>query len=83
MNATPTILFWLILGLLTYAFVTSIFSILGARLHFETQRHNLLVRSKLLRQEYLNSLDEKQAGVIDDEQDVIIEEDDDELANAA
>ncbi len=75
MNSAPTILFWLILGLLAYALVTSVFSILGARLHFEAQRHDLLVRSKRLRQEYLNSIDEKMAGVLDDEElDVVIEE---------
>lgn len=75
MNSVPTIIFWLILGLLAYSLVTSFFSVLGARLHFETQRHNLLVRSKLMRLEYLRSIDEKMAGVLDDEEFDIVEED--------
>jgi hypothetical protein len=83
-HATPSILFWLILGSLGYALATSVFSILAARLHFETQRHDLLVRSKQLRLEYLDTLDEKIAGVLDeDATGVIIEEEDEPQAKAA
>lgn len=78
MNAIPTLLIWIILGLLVYWLTTAVFSILAARIHFEVSRHNLLVRSKQMRNDYLSTLNERMAGVIDDEdtQDVIVEEPD-------
>ena len=67
------ILIWLILAGLAYCLVTSVVAVLSARAHFETQRHNLIVRSKQMRLEYLNSLGERMAGVVDDS--VVIEDD--------
>jgi len=72
-STIPPILIWLVLGLLVYCLATSVTAVLAARAHFETARHDLIVKSKLLRLEYLNSLDEKMAGVEDD--DVIYEDD--------
>lgn len=57
---------WLALGFLTYCLVTVVVQVLAARAHFETARHDLIVKSKQMRLEYLNSLDEKKAGVVDD-----------------
>jgi len=71
-SPVPPILIWLILGLLTYCLVTSVMAILAARAHFETKRHDLIVRSKQMRLEYLNSIEEKMAGVVDDS--VVIED---------
>lgn len=62
------------LGLLGYALVTAVLSILGARVHFEIQRHDLIYRSKKIRMEYLQSLNERMAGVVDDS--VVIEDED-------
>ncbi len=71
-STVPPILIWLVLCLLTYCLVTSVVAVLAARAHFETKRHDLIVRSKQLRLDYLNSLDEKIAGVVDDS--VVIED---------
>ena len=71
MSTLPPILIWLVLGLLTYCLVTSVVAVLAARAHFETQRHDLIVRSKQMRLDYLNSLDEKMAGVEEDFDEVI------------
>lgn len=65
MSAVPPLLIWLVLGLLTYCLVTAVVSVLAARAHFDIQRHNLIVRSKQMRQDYLNSYEEKVAGVVD------------------
>jgi len=82
----PLLIFWLALGTLVYWLATTVFSVLGARVHFEVRRHNLLVRSKQLRLEYLNSIDDRLAGVVEDE-DVIEPLDEaqaeEPLANAA
>jgi len=59
----------LTLALLAYWLVTSVFSVLAARSYFEISRHDLLVRSKQLRIEYLNSLEERMAGIEVDEED--------------
>ena len=64
---------WLILGLLGYTLVTSIFATLAARAHFETRRHDLIVKSKQMRLRYLLSLEEKMAGVLDDEHAEVLE----------
>ena len=69
----PSIIYALTLALLAYWLVTSVFSILAARNHFEISRHDLLVKSKKMRLEYLNSLEERMAGVEVDEDDVIEE----------
>ncbi len=61
-------LFYAIIASLLYTLATCFFSILGARIHFETRRHDLIVRSKQMRLEYLRSLDERMAGVIDEEE---------------
>ena len=64
----PTLIYALTLVLLAYWLVTSVFAVLAARNHFEISRHELLVKSKQMRLEYLNSLEERMAGVdIDDE----------------
>lgn len=59
------------MGLLAYWLATSVFAALSARIHFEVQRHDLLVRSKQLRIEYLSSVEEKRAGVIDEEDEYV------------
>ncbi len=64
-SSVPPILIWLILGLLVYCLVTSVVAVLAARTHFEIQRHDLVVRSKQMRLDYLNSLEEKMAGMVD------------------
>lgn len=69
----PPLMLWLILGLLGYALVTSVFATLAARAYFETRRHDLIVKSKRMRLAYLNSLQEKLAGVLDDEHAEVIE----------
>lgn len=69
----PTIMFWLVLAMLAYWLVTSVFSILAARNHFEISRHDLLVKSKQLRLDYLNSLEERIAGVETDDVDVNVD----------
>ncbi len=79
MSPVPPILIWLILAGLAYCLVTSVAAVLSARAHFETQRHDLIVRSKKMRLEYLNSIEEKMAGVVEDS--VLIE--DEELTPAA
>ncbi len=61
-------LFYAIIAFLLYMLATCFFTILGARIHFETRRHDLLVRSKHLRLQYLHSLDERMAGIIDEEE---------------
>lgn len=66
MTSIPPILMWLVLALLIYCLATSVAAVLAARAHFETARHNLIVESKLMRLEYLNSMDERMAGVVDD-----------------
>lgn len=60
-------IYWFALAFLAYWLVTSIFSTLAARSHFELRRHDLLVRSKQLRLEYLHSLEERMAGVEDED----------------
>jgi hypothetical protein len=65
-SAISPILIWLVLGLLAYCLVTAVVAVLAASAHFQTQRHDLLVQSKKMRLEYLNSLEEKMAGVVDD-----------------
>jgi hypothetical protein len=66
-------LIWIVLGLLAYCLVTSIMAVLAARVHFEIERHKLIIRSKQMRLEYLNTLEEKMSGMVDDS--VIIEPD--------
>ncbi len=66
MSTIPPILIWLILGFLAYCLVTSVTAVLAARAHFETARHDLIVKSKQLRLEYLNSLGERMADMVDD-----------------
>ncbi len=65
-------LIWLILGLLVYCLATSVAAVLAARAHFETSRHDLIVRSKQMRLAYLRSLNEKMTGEVDDS--VVIED---------
>lgn len=65
----PAIIYALTLALLAYWLVTSVFAILAARNYFEISRHDLLVRSRQLRIEYLNSIEERIAGVEVDEDD--------------
>lgn len=65
-SAVPPLLIWLVLGLLTYCLVTAVVAVLAARAHFEVQRHDLIVRSKQMRRDYLHSYEEKIAGVVDD-----------------
>jgi len=69
--AAPPLLIGIVLALIAYCFVTAVLSVLSSRVHLEVQRHNLLVHSKLLRLEYLNSLEEKMAGVEDDFDEVL------------
>ncbi len=83
MNTFPTLIFWLTLGLLAYWLTTTIFSILAARIHFELSRHNLLVKSQQMRLEYLSTIDERMAGVIEDEHSNVVIEEDDEPSNQA
>lgn len=45
--------------------VTAVVGVLAARAHFEIQRHDLIVRSKQMRLDYLNSHEEKTACVVD------------------
>jgi hypothetical protein len=72
-STAPPLLIWIVLGLLAYCLVTSIMAVLAARVHFEIERHELIIRSKKMRLEYLNSIEDKMAGMVDDS--VIIEDD--------
>jgi len=80
-STIPPILIWLVLGLLVYSLVTSVTAVLAARAHFETARHDLIVKSKLLRHEYLNSLGEQDSAPIDDS--VVFEDEDAQPEQAA
>jgi hypothetical protein len=77
-SSIPPILIWLVLGLLIYCLATSVAAVLAARAHFETSRHDLIVKSRQMRNDYLRSLDEKMGGMVDDS--VVIE---DELESEA
>jgi len=67
----PPLLILAALALIAYCFVTAVVSVLAARLHIEVQRHDLLVRSKLLRLEYLNSIEDRMTGTEEDFDEVI------------
>ena len=64
----PPLLIGSVLAMFAYCFVTSALSVLASRIYFEIERHNLLVHSKLMRLEYLRSLEERSAGVEADEE---------------
>lgn len=65
MTDVPTLIYWLALAFLGYWLATAVFAILAARTHFELRRHDLLARSKQRRREYLESVEERMAGVLD------------------
>ena len=69
--AVPPLLIVCVLAMIAYCFITAALSVLSARIYFEVQRHDLLVHSKHLRLEYLNSIEEKMAGVEEDFDEVV------------